>query len=165
MQTPDPDRLILEKTVPSHMLVLMMEKCAAKGFVARQDAVVHLNQAAVLPLASLDAFSVRRLAKRTDMMAKSLLSKLAPDDPCDGLYCCAMFVLQLVDEGLWTDTHHQAVLYSLLFVEDARHDTPDEQGERAVMKLNERRWQNKAHDMMVTARLLGLYQTSRNQCN
>ena len=49
--------------------------------------------------ALLDPFSVSRLARRVDDVARALLEDLSPDDPRHGLYCCAMFVLLLVDEG------------------------------------------------------------------
>lgn len=159
------DLEVLEKTVPPHMMVLMIQACMEKGFEVRSDVLQHLNNAAVAPLARLDALTISRLARRTDEIALALLKKLSPDDPREGLYCCAMFVLQLVDEGIWTDAHHQAVLVSLLLIEDVKDDRKDVAGNEVVWKLEEKRWSNKAHDMMVAARLQGLYLTRRFQCN
>jgi hypothetical protein len=147
----------LEKAVPAHMLVLMIEACARQGYECRSDILMHLNNAAASPLAGLDAFTIARLAKRIDDIAVSLLNSLSPDDPREGLYCCAMFCLKLVDEGLLEDKQNQAVLVSLLLLDDAKDDRKDVNGATAVWRLEEAKWKAKASDMLLRAHLQGLF--------
>lgn len=155
----------LEKAVPAHMLVLMIEACARLGFECRSDILMHLNNAAISPLAGLDEFSIARLAKRVDDIAVGLLTHLSPDDPRDGLYCCAMFCLRLIDEGLLDDKQNQAVLVSLLLLDDAKDDRKDVNGAEAVWRVDEARWKSKASDMMLRANLQGLYLRTIKSCN
>lgn len=159
------DIKVLEKTVPAHMLVLMIEACMKKGFEVREDVLMHLNNAAVAPLARLDELTISRLAKRTDELAGQYLNRLAPDDPRDGLYCCVMFVLTLIDEGLWDDAKNQAVLVSLLFMEDVKDERKDSSGYEAVWAVDEHRWKQKAKDILAAAQLGGLYLKAPVVCN
>ena len=76
-------------------------------------------------MAQLDPFSVSRLARRVDDVARALLEDLSPDDPRHGLYCCAMFVLLLVDEGRLFDVQNQAVLVAMLLMDDVKDDKKD----------------------------------------
>lgn len=147
----------LEKAVPAHMLVLMLEACGRQGYECRSDILTHLNNAASAPLARLDAFSISRLARKIDEIATGLLTHLSPDDPRDGLYCCAMFCLKLVDEGLLDDKQNQAVLVSLMLIDDVKDDRKDVQGQSAVWEVDETRWKAKAGDMLFRAHLQGLY--------
>ena len=104
------------------------------------------------PMAQLDQFSVSRLARRVDDVARALLEDLSPDDPRHGLYCCAMFVLLLVDEGRLFDVQNQAVLVASRHMEQEylRHgvaadrlhldivvycDCPHEEGAVAMVKV------------------------------
>jgi hypothetical protein len=152
-----PEIATLEKAVPAHMLALMLEGCGRQGYECRSDILMHLNNAAAAPLAKLDAFSISRLAKKIDDISTSLLNHLSPDDPRDGLYCCAMFCLKLVDEGLLDDKQNQAVLVSLLLIDDVKDDRKDVQGQSSVWEVDEARWKAKAGDMLFRAHLLGLY--------
>lgn len=144
----------VEQAVPAHMLFQMMEECKKVGFVLRGDVMQHVNVAAVAPLKNLDELTIRRLALRIDGAATSLLHELSPDDPRDGLYCVAMFCLKLADEMRIKDLQNQAILASLLLIEDLKHDHPTEE---VVWTLQEKRWKDKAGKLMMRAVLQGLF--------
>lgn len=147
----------LEKAVPAHMLVLMLEECARRGYECRSDILKHLNNAAAAALTGLDNLSISRLAKRVDDIAVNLLNRLSPEQPVDGLYCVAMFCLKLVDEGLLDDKKNQAVLVSLMLIDDAKDDNKDVNGQGQLSRVDEVFWKQKAGDMLLSAHLQGLY--------
>ena len=152
------DKTIVETAVPAHMLALMVEECGKIGLELRSDVLMHLNRAAAAPLARLDAFSISRLAQRIDDVATALLRELNPDDPRHGLYCCVMFVMKLVDEGRFPDVRNQAVLVSMLLLEDVRDERKDVDGQGVVWRLQEAKWQEEAGKMLNRAILMGLYE-------
>lgn len=147
----------LERAVPAHMLVLMLEACARQGYECRSDILKHLNNAAAAALTGHDNFSISRLAKRIDDIAVRCLHRLNPDNPVDGVYCCAMFCLKLVDEGLLDDKQNQAVLVSLMLIDDARDTNKDVNGQGQLRRVDEVFWKQKAGDMLLSAHLQGLY--------
>ena len=151
------DRGVIELGAPGHMLVLMAQEAAKKGWTMRSDAVHRLNMAAAAPMANLDPFSIRRLAQKIDDVATTLLNDLNPDDPRDGLYCCAKFALLLVDEGRYPDPRNNAVLVSLLLLDDIRDAKPDEAGQLAVWRLDENRWTREAKKLIQRANFMGYY--------
>lgn len=140
---------IVERCVPAHLLCLAAAFMTRQGWELRTDVLLHLDTAAVLPLANLPDSLVQSCAARTDKIATALLDHLASDDPRQLILACAMFNLELVDEGLLDDPGNQAVLASLLLVTEAR-DEPD-------WMLRERQTTTAAGNMLVRARLLGLY--------
>jgi hypothetical protein len=148
------EQQIIEHAVPAHLMVLVMELCIKAGIEGRSDFMLELNRAAVGPLAGLDVFSVKRLATRIDEAATNLLRDLSPDDPVKALHVCAIFALVLADEGLLQDPRSQAVLVSLLLIEDAKAEHP---AEPALVRLEEEQWRKEAKKMLHRARLLGLY--------
>ena len=93
----------IRQCLPAHMMALMVAAAQKTGLAVRADVLKHLNDAAAAPLARLDYQNVSRLAKRIDDAARTLLRDLSPDNPVEGLYCCAMFVMVLVDEGYRVD--------------------------------------------------------------
>jgi hypothetical protein len=151
------DLTAVELSLPAHMLFLMMEECQKHGYELRADVLAKLNQAAVAPLSRTNTLNVARLATQVDDNARVLLSALSPDDPRDGLFCCAQFVLKLVDEGRLNDPKNMAVLVALLLMDDVRDDRPDTNGALAVWRVDESRWQDAAGRMLSRAVLLGLY--------
>ena len=151
------DHTVVETAVPAHMLVLMLNACRDKGIEARPDVLRHLNVAAVSPLTKCDQLSVARLARRIDDVATTLLRDLNPDDPRHGLYSCAMFCMKLVDEGRFPDVRNQAVLVSMLLLDDIKDDRPDVNGLSVVWKLEEARWASEADKLISRANLMGLY--------
>jgi hypothetical protein len=151
------DKKIVETSVPAHMLILMLEKCQEIGFECRLDVLRHLNNAAAAPLTKIDLFSVSRLAKRIDEVGTTLLNDLAPDDPRAGLYAVCMFVTKLVEEGRFPDVTNQAVLCSMLFLDDVKDDRPDESGQGVVWRLKLKKWEQEAGRMLSRANLMGLY--------
>lgn len=151
------DKRLVELATPGHMLVLVAEEARKKGWELRIDVVARLNNAAAAPLAQLDHFSIRRLAQRIDDVATSLLRDLNVDDPREALYCVAKFVAILVDEGRYTDPLNNAVLVSLLLIEDIKDDAPDEKGQLVVWKLDEKKWEAKAKELIRRANIMGYY--------
>ena len=151
------DQRVIERALPALMLFLMMEQCKKIGLEMRADVMRHLNMASAAPLAELDTLSVSRVAKRVDEMATTLLRDLNPGDPRHGLYCCAMFALLLVDEGRIADKGNQAVLVSLLLIEDVKDEEPDINGFRPVWIVNEKKWKDEAKKMLNRALIMGLY--------
>lgn len=151
------DTVLVEQILPAHMMTLMLEQCGSVGVEARADLIHKLNNAAAAPLASLDMFSVSRIAKKTDDAARALLHELSPDDPREGLYVSAMLAIVLLDEGLITDPQNMAVLVGLLLMEDVKDDSRDVNGQSAIWKERERQWQKDAKNLIRRAKLLGYY--------
>ena len=143
------DTARVELAVPAHLLVLMAHELAKDGWRLRGDVERYLHNASVLPLAGLDELGVARIARRIDEVSRTLLHRLAPDEPRQGLLAVASFVLLLVDEGLFDDPDNQAVLASLLLVEEAREEPEWRFAEAAARQA--------AHRLLAQARLLGLY--------
>ena len=156
------DKAIVELGVPALMLVLMAEEAAKKGFVLRADALHKLNMASAAPLAKLDVFSIRRMAIRINDAATTLLRDLNPDDPREGLYCCAMFTLKLVDEGKLLDKNNMAVLVSLMLIDDVKDESLDDKGNGVVWRLDEVKWRRKASELLHRTTLMGLYDLTRD---
>ena len=151
------DLTIVQRAVPAHMLCLMVEQCTKNGFELRPDVLYKLNLAAAAPMAGCDMLSVARLARRVDEVATTLLHDLSPDDARHGLYCCAMFVLTLVEEGRMADKTNQAVLISLLLLDDVADERKDSNDAGAVWRLEETKWKEEAKKLLQRALLIGLY--------
>jgi hypothetical protein len=151
------DLTAVETALPAHLMFLMAEECARKGLILREDVHHKLNVASAAPLSRLDTFSVVRVAKEIDKVARDLLHDLSPDDPRDGLYCCVQFCLKLVDEGRLNDPQNVAVLVALLLMDDVKDDKTDEAGNAPLWRLDEARWKEKAGRMMSRCVLQGYY--------
>ena len=151
------DREVAERAVPAMMLFLMMENCKKIGMEMRADVLHHLNRASIAPLSQLDTVSISRVAKQVDDVATTLLREFSVDDPREGLYVAAMFVLMLVEEGKMRDKGNQAVLVSLMLVDDVRDEEPDDNGFRPVWTLNEKKWKDAAGKLMNRALIMGFY--------
>ena len=151
------DRAVVERILPAFMLVIAAGEAKKQGYLLRADVVHRLNMASAAPLAALDDFTIRRLARRADDAATSLLRDLNPDDSREAIYCLATFVLLLVDKGVLNDRQNQAVLVSLLLRDDARDAGKDDHGKAAVWRLDEAKWTRKAKDLLHRANLQGLY--------
>jgi hypothetical protein len=151
------DAEIISTAVPAHMMLLMVEQCQKVGVDVRLDVMKHLVNAVVAPLARCDSATVSRLTRRIDDTATTLLHDLSPDDPRHGLYCCAMFCMKLVDEKRFPDARNQAVLVSMLLMDDIKDDRPDVNGELPVWRLQEASWIAEANRLIGRANLLGLY--------
>ncbi|WP_266032656.1 hypothetical protein [Brucella intermedia] len=151
------DKNVTEQMVPAHMLFLMLEECQKAGYEVRSDVMQHLNVAVAAPLAGLDDLSVARLAKKTDDIATSLLHDLSPDDPREGLMICAMLILRLIDEGKWQDVKNQAVLVSMLLMDDVKDEHKGKGDTGPFWRLEEQKWKDAAGKLMVRAMLQGLY--------
>ena len=151
------DQGVVEKCLPALLLFLAMEECKKIKLEFRADVSHHLNVASVSPMQALDMASVARLAKRVDDDATALLRGLHTDDPRDALYTIATFILLLVDEGRLQDKTNQAVLVSLMLIDDVKDDRPDEAGAEAIWTVKERHWREHAQGLIHRAVLLGLY--------
>jgi hypothetical protein len=92
-----------------------------------------------------------------------LLRDLSPDDPRHGLYACAMFALSLVSEGRIEDKQNQAVLVSLLLIDDLKDESKDTAGNGAVWKFEEQRLVAEAKKLIGKSVLMGLYPTRTMQ--
>jgi hypothetical protein len=156
-QMRDHDRQLVERCLPAHMMVLMMEECQKIGLEMRPDVLHRLNVASIAPLAKSDAFTVARLAMRVDDAARTLLNDLSPDDPRHGLYSCAMFAITLVDEGRIADVKNMAVLVALMLMDDLKDDAPDEQGQGVVWRLQEQKLKQEAKKLLGRCALMGLF--------
>jgi hypothetical protein len=144
---------LVELCTPSHLLVLMAHQLGRRGWQLRSDIVGYLNNAAAAPLAGLESVTISRLAKRVHELARTLLRVVA-DDPRQGMITCALFTLTLVDEGLFPDARNQAVLTSLLLLEEARAE-----GEWV---FDQPRAKADVGKMLVRARLQGFYLPERS---
>jgi hypothetical protein len=151
------DQQVVELAVPAHMLILVMEQVHRTGYELRADVVRHLSHAAVLPFTKLDELSVARVARRVEDVATTMLRDLNSDDPRHALYVSAMFVLMLVDKGLYADVKGQAVLVSMLLIEDIKDSRPDVDGQGPVWRLEEQKWNEEAKKLLSRANLMGLY--------
>ena len=151
------DREVVERATPAMMLFLMMEACKTIGMEMRADVMHHLNQASIAPLSGLDTVSISRVAKQVDDVATTLLRDFSVDDPREGLYVAAMFTLMLVEEGKMRDQGNQAVLVSMMLLDDVRDEEPDDNGFRPVWTLNEKKWKDAAGKLMNRALIMGFY--------
>jgi hypothetical protein len=151
------DQQTVETALPAYMMALMVEEAQNKGFDLRADVIAHLGRAAAMPLAKVDELSVSRLARQVTDTATTLLTDLNPIDPRHGLYCCAMFVLTLVDEGRFPKVTNQAVLVATLLMDDVKDDRPDVNGALPVWRVEEIKWKAEAKKMLLRANLMGLY--------
>jgi len=151
------DQQTVETALPAYMMALMVEEAQNKGFDLRADVIAHLGRAAAMPLAKVDELSVSRLARQVTDTATTLLTDLNPIDPRHGLYCCAMFVLTLVDEGRFPNVTNQAVLVATLLMDDVKDDRPDVNGALPVWRVEEIKWEAEAKKMLLRANLMGLY--------
>ena len=140
----------VELALPAHLLVLTAEQAQRKGWELRPDMMIHLNRASVVPLRGLDHFSVARLAKRVDDAAQSILFGFEDDHECHPLATAAVFTTLLVHEGLFFDVKNEAVLASLLLIEDLKH-------EGAEYRYNEKLLIREAKKWLTRANLSGLY--------
>jgi hypothetical protein len=143
------DTARIELAVPAHLLVLLAHELAKHGWTLRADIERYLHNASVLPLSGLDELSVTRLARRVDDASRSLLRAHSPDEPRGALLAAAHFVLALVDEGLIDDPGNQAVLASLLLLDEARLEDD--------WRLAEAGARQAGLKLLARARLLGLY--------
>lgn len=151
------DLQTVEAALPAYMMALMVEEAQKKGFVLRSDVIAHLGRAAAVPLSKVDELSVSRLARQITDTATTLLTDMNPVDPRHGLYCCAMFVMTLVDEGRFLDATNQAVLVAMLLMDDVKDDRPDVDGALPVWRVEEIKWKAEAKKMLLRANLMGLY--------
>lgn len=153
------DQQVIERALPAYMLYQTMEATKKVGIEVRADVLHHLNNASAVPFAQLDMLSVSRVAKRTDDIAKELLRELNADDPRHALYVCAIFCLLLVEEDRIESKEkgNQAVLVSLLLMEDVKDEEPDTNGYRPVWKANEKKWRAEAGKLIMRANIMGLY--------
>ena len=158
----DDDRTKVGLCLPAHMMYLMIEAAVGKGLVVRADVLHKLANASAVPLAKESMVNVSRLAKRVDDAARVLLRDLSPDNPIEGLYCCAMFVLTLVDEGYLLDRQNMAVLVALLLLADVRDQEKDAEGTRPISSLNEARWQAAGKKLLNRALIVGYYARNLN---
>ena len=147
----------MEASLPTHMMLVSMQRVIAAGYEARADLIRNLNVAAVVPLAKLDELSVARVAKRVDDATTALLRDTHAVNELDALFATAMFVMVLVDEGLLTDVRSMPVLSALLLLEDLKNEEPDVNGERPVWALKEKRFREQGYGLLKRAQLLGYY--------
>lgn len=157
------EKQMIERALPAHMMVLMLDECQKIGIEGRGDLLHHLNVASVAPLSQLDMLSVARVAKQIDSVATSLLHDLSPDDPREGLYVCATFVSVLVDEGRITDKTNQCVLATALLLDEAKGETAPDDNDGAIWKTNLKAWEAKARQMLFRAVMLGYF--DKPDCN
>ena len=151
------DQEAVELAMPAHMLILVMEQVHKHGFELRADVVKHLSRAAMLPFTKLDELSVARVARRVEDVATTMLRDINADDPRHALYVSAMFVLMLADKGLYADPRGQAVLVSMLLIEDIKDSRPDVDGQGPVWRLEEQKWNVEVKKLLSRANLMGLY--------
>src|SRR5262245_24255998 len=123
MISPLKERVLVEHCLPAHQFALMAEHGAREGWELRADIVRYLNNAAVAPLKGLAPGDVQRVARQVDELAHALMRDTSLNDPRYGFMCCSLFTLRLVDEKLFPDARNQAVLVSLLMVEEAKVDS------------------------------------------
>ena len=111
--------------VPAHMMTLAFNECFCKGWTMRMDVHQKLDQSAGVPLVGFDPLTIMRLATKIDALATELLRDLNPDNEVDALHTVAMFVLQLIDEGLLKDATAIVVVVALLLMEDIKEGNED----------------------------------------
>lgn len=140
----------VELALPSHLLVITMAHAEQKGWELRPDMLMRLNRSAAVPLVGLDHFSVARLAKRVDDAAKGIVFGLMNEHPCHPLAVAAQFICLLVAEGLFPDPRNQAVLASLLLLEDLKHEGAEYHYQEKLLMKEAKSW-------LLRANLQGLY--------
>ena len=138
--------------LPAHLLWLSADRLTREGWRLRPDVFVQLSRAAAAALVGVEPRRVSRCARAIDDAAVSLLRELSFDDPRDGILSCAMLTVKLVDESLYEDPTNQAVLVSLLLIQDAEEAGSD-------FSFDVRMLQNSVGKMLKRLNLLGYYQS------
>ena len=135
-KSPTAERRAVELGLPAHLLWLSADRLRQEGWTLRGDTLLHLSRASAAGLAGLGYDAVRRCSQRIDQAASAALRDLSFDDPRDGLMSCALLTVKLVDEALFPDPTNQAVLVSMLLLEDARLAGSELPPERSVLREN-----------------------------
>ncbi|MCA1777488.1 MAG: hypothetical protein LC676_18315 [Loktanella sp.] len=148
-------RPVVERAVPAHMMILMMHEVRRAGFEFRADVGEQLEAAVASPMIDLTKAQVKTACRMVDAHARTLLDVINPDDPVEGLYSCAAFMLKLAEEGL-QDRTNQAVLVAALILDDLSNDN-DVDGAEVPYGLRLASWRKRADNALVRANLMGLY--------
>jgi hypothetical protein len=146
------DLSVTEQCLPAHMMILMHDQAHTKGYQFRPDIVDKLNKAVEAVITTLPQERMVLVAKRIDGLAVSILRDVGASDPVQGFYCCAQFILVLVEEGYLADVDNMAVLVAMLVnteIEDMG-DLLDYKHDRAKVKST-------AQNMLVRAQFQGCY--------
>ena len=149
-------RPVIERAIPAHMMILMMHEVKRAGYEFRADVDEQLEAAVASPMIDLSKAEVRTACRMVDYTARELLGVINPDDPLQGFYACATFMLKLVEEGL-QDRTNQAVLVATLILDDLGNDMDDVDGAGVPYGLRLSSWQKRADNALVRANLMGLY--------
>jgi hypothetical protein len=130
------EQAALDLALPSHMLWLCADLLRADGWRLREDIFLLLSQAAGAALKGLNKWEVWRTSVKIEEVGIGVIRDMSFDDPRDGLVSCAALTLKLVDEKLFADSGNQAVLVSLLIMNDAQDSGSEMPFHQEVLSRN-----------------------------
>ena len=120
------DRASVEAVLPAYMLELALRALARwdQGYSYRGDVIILLTRAqeAAFVRAKMDSLSVSRVALRVERDGRDIMKGANTDDYRLLLLGVCRLILRLVDQRRISDVEDQAVLVSLMLVEEADRD-------------------------------------------
>ncbi len=120
------DRASVEAVLPAYMLELALRALARwdQGYSYRGDVIILLTRAqeAAFVRAKMDSLSVSRVALRVERDGRDIMKGANTDDYRLLLLGVCRLILRLVDQRRLPDPEDQAILISLMLVEEAERD-------------------------------------------
>lgn len=122
----DPVFKAVEELLPSHMMLLAVDKLYKDGYEIRLDTRGYLNRGIINILKPHSESTALQIAMRTDDYAKAIMRYVDFDEAVTALMAVSMVICKLVEERLYHDEKNQSVLSALMILADAREDdNPD----------------------------------------
>lgn len=141
---------VVELCVPAHMLVRLIESLKKSGqWELRRDLLATLNKSMASTFQRLAPLKQTMAAKQVDEHAEALLSRLNPVDLRQALYATSVWIVKLLEEGLYRDKTHQAALTAMLIAVEAQED--------GSWQIHEKQAVLDADRLLTEARRRGLY--------
>lgn len=108
--------------VPNTLLLALIEMVEQEGFEFREDVKRGLQLSTVRLMERMQTHMRDRVLVRMEKIVPMLLRELTVDTARQGMQAAALFVLKLVDSGLFYDPRESAVLVSLYIKNEADLD-------------------------------------------
>jgi len=145
----------LERYLPKHLMALVSEEVVKKGFEFREDIRSALIVNAAADITGYNKPMGDTILSMLDSIMPGMVRTL-PNDERKALLAASVFVLQLVDRGLYKDPKSSAVATALLLVKEAEED-----GE--MWGCEPKQVHREVNNLITYCNLKGLYLTSMIQ--
>lgn len=112
----------VERYLPKHLMAFVASKVREKGYEFREDIESALIVSAAADITLYDERMQEAIIATLDSIMPGMVRALPGEEP-KALLATAVFVLQLVDRGLYKDPKATVVPTALLLVKEAEEDT------------------------------------------